>query len=289
MKNIAPKLGIAYRDLDSIKPLEKNFKLHDVEGIAGSIAKRGLLTPIGIDESTGENFDGNGRVEALQLLKSKGGEPPVGVIVKGDKWMVPVTTGITFNNDNDRRAAAAALNRLNERGGYDAELQLEVLQSLQAAGALEETGYDDAYLTELVATMHFEPEPEEGKTSDASDGKGGVKVRETAKMSEMRQTQLAFDPERYSLFLKLSVALSQKLGTTDVSATVFRAMELLADKPHLFDPNIKPPVSDGGEVTASDVAAAEKKQGGKFTGEQNLIPAICPECATEFEVDPKLM
>lgn len=63
-------IGIRYFPLSRIKALSKNFKLHDVSGIARSIAARGLLTPIGVDELTDENFDGNGRVEALEYLKN---------------------------------------------------------------------------------------------------------------------------------------------------------------------------------------------------------------------------
>lgn len=157
----ADVLGIRYFDLDSIIPLEKNFKRHDVVAIAASYRKHGILDPIGIDELTEENFDGNGRVEGLQFMRGNGEAPPRRVIEKGGKWYVPVLTGVSFDSEAARVAAAATLNRLNELGGVDEALQAEILEWLQKAEALEATGFDDSDVKLLLEKLSHSQETEQ--------------------------------------------------------------------------------------------------------------------------------
>lgn len=224
----ADVLGIKYMDLDLIKKLGKNFKKHDVESIARSISSRGLLTPIGIDELTDENFDGNGRVESLVFLRDNGSPAPRKVVEKDGKWFVPVLTGIAFETEAERVSAAAALNRLNELGGYDEAIQAEVLDYLLKEDALDATGFDKDDVQALLkkyADKDGEKQPEKIAPPLPS---AGIQPRTTAPVSATRQTQLLFSPDEHTEFLNLSVKLSKIYGTKDVTSTVLEAMRRAA-------------------------------------------------------------
>lgn len=169
-------LSIQYVDLEAIRPLVKNFKLHDRDGIAASLQARGLIDPIGIDEVTNENFDGNGRVEGLLWLKDQKAKPPAKVVVRGEKWFVPCVFGVAFASEAERVAAAAALNKLNQNGGFDSQKEAEILRELLQAGENKATGYSDDEVSALIA--QFLPEGggasggEESETSRAAKEAG---------------------------------------------------------------------------------------------------------------------
>lgn len=144
----AEEMKITYRRLDTIKPLPGNAKLHAVDDIAKSIVTNGFIDPLGINIVTGHDMDGNGRLEALKMLYVEGVPPPKNIRAVKEKindedvtvWYAP-TVDLEFDTETEP-IVALALNRLNEKGGYDTAAVLAILEQAQAFGRLEETGYD---------------------------------------------------------------------------------------------------------------------------------------------------
>lgn len=136
-------LALAYRRLDSIQHLPRNPKQHDVGAIVVAMREFGVLDPIAVNERTGHDLDGNGRLKALRAMMAENRRrPPRGVRLDQDgMWLIPVVTGIRLSPMDEERAAIA-LNRVQDLGGYDNTDLLEVLSDLASADRLEGTGYD---------------------------------------------------------------------------------------------------------------------------------------------------
>jgi len=148
------RLSIEYVPLSSIRRLPRNAKDHDIGSIISSYEQFGVLDPLAVNDITGHDFDGNGRADALQAMKAGGKSVPLGVLVKGNEWHVPVVRGIALSKRDEERAALA-LNRTNELGGYDDRVLAETLADLaaQERALLEGTGYDTSDLDEILRRL----------------------------------------------------------------------------------------------------------------------------------------
>lgn len=159
-----PGMQIVYRRLDTIKALPGNAKKHALSDIATSIASAGFIDPLAVNLTTGNNMDGNGRLEALKMLYAEGGPPPKNIRAvqeEVDGQVVTVWYAPTIDLQFDAKTepiVALALNRLNEKGGYDPEAVLAILEQAQAFGRLEETGYDEGSFQMLLA-LHAKNDP----------------------------------------------------------------------------------------------------------------------------------
>ena len=128
---------------------ERNPKLHDITGLIDSLLKYGFQDPpkfdAALNEGQGGLVFGNGRIEALQIMKAQGSAPPRGIASDEatGEWLVPVL----FGNDQPGRAAAEAFavdhNNLTMTGGdytsvftsqmWDEVRYVEMLNDIPAA------------------------------------------------------------------------------------------------------------------------------------------------------------
>lgn len=167
------EMAIVYRRLDTIKPLPGNAKLHDIQGIAGSISDSGFIDPIAVNIVTGHDIDGNGRLEALKMLYAEGKEPPPKIRLVTEKvdgkmatvWYAP-TIDVHFDTETEP-IVAMRLNRSHDKGGYDEQKVFAVLEQAAAYGRLEQTGYDQGIFE--VLALKYAPAPE----FEAPEGQGG--------------------------------------------------------------------------------------------------------------------
>lgn len=158
-------LRIEYRSLKRIKPLTRNAKLHDLDEIIKSISLYGFVDPIGVNETTNVDVDGNGRLEALQEMERLKLAVPRGIKVdaKG-KWLAPVVRGISVPKER-QDAFALEMNRANERGGFDENVLAELLVELSQVDSgmgLEGSGYTQHDLEELLLKLKHEQEKDKG-------------------------------------------------------------------------------------------------------------------------------
>lgn len=145
--------------LSKLVGLPRNAKDHDLGAIVASIRRFGFLDPILLNGVTGHVLAGHGRRDGLRAMKVSGEPPPPGVEVNGGEWMVPVVQ-LSIPAEREE-AAAVALNRTVELGGWDEAALVQVLSDLAAAGELEGTGYTAEELDSLLRTViDFDPQHE---------------------------------------------------------------------------------------------------------------------------------
>jgi len=130
--------------LDELLRLPGNPKGHAVPDIRDSMGRFGFLERIVVNRVTGHVLSGHGRAEALAGMRADGKEPPGNIEVgEGGAWLVPVDfVGV---EERDEGAAAIALNRLVEKGGWDDVALAAALSRMVAEGgdeSLAGTGYD---------------------------------------------------------------------------------------------------------------------------------------------------
>lgn len=144
--------------LDQIEPHPENPKAHDLDVIQASIRRFGFVEPIVVDQRTGLNVSGHGRVEALQAMRAAGEPPPDGIAAD---WKAPVYVGWASASDDEARAALIALNRAGERGGWQDEPLLTLLDRLaEVDDGMVGVGFDTAEVDELRARLAELDEPE---------------------------------------------------------------------------------------------------------------------------------
>lgn len=130
--------------LDELLPNPLNPKAHDEELLQKSIVSFGYVEPIVMDERTGLIVSGHGRKEILEQLFLDGQDAPEGVVVENGKWLIPVVRGWASRDDVEAKAVLVALNRTTERGGWDNENLLLILQELAEHDTLSLSGYAEA-------------------------------------------------------------------------------------------------------------------------------------------------
>lgn len=174
-----PTVGIRYVPLSELRRWERNPKLHDIGAITASIRRHGFIDPIVVDQRSGRIVAGHGRDESLENLKRSGEPPPKRIQVRADgEWMVPILTGIEFEDDRDAEAYIVGSNRLVELGGWDEGLLQDIvstegfdalgtglsLEMPDMAGLLDTSGLDPAPSPEDLQGQTGDPEaPEKGK------------------------------------------------------------------------------------------------------------------------------
>ena len=165
------KLELRYIPLSQARRWDENPKLHDLPALIVSIERYGFGDPPKFDTKLDGLVYGNGRTEALELMRQEGKVPPrgIGTIADGE-WAVPVIFGV----DSESRAAAVAFaidhNNLALMGGgfgftdlmamWDEEGLQRVLGAEPDAGPLlASLGSDD--LSALLTGPDFLPAAEE--------------------------------------------------------------------------------------------------------------------------------
>ena len=135
-------LESALKPLEEFRRLPRNPKTHDLGELSLSADRFGFLERVIVNRTTGHLVAGHGRVDLLRSSKERGENPPQNVEVGelGGDWLVP--TDYVDLAEEEEEAAAVALNRLTELGGWDSSALADVLKDLAEADALEGIGYD---------------------------------------------------------------------------------------------------------------------------------------------------
>lgn len=106
-------------ELARLKGWEGNPKRHATAEIQASLERFGFVKPVVIDERTGVIVAGHGRVETLRRMQQAKLDPPAGIAVRADAWLVPVLRGLSWPDELERNAYILASNKLEESGGWD--------------------------------------------------------------------------------------------------------------------------------------------------------------------------
>lgn len=163
--NGADRLRLVYMPVADLPPAKRNPKQHDIDDLVKSMKRWGFTQPELLDERTGMLVAGHGRKEALLKMQAAGDPPPARIRVKNGAWLVPVLRGIAFASDQEAEAYLLADNKLVEAGGWDAELEAQMLRDLSTQFGpefLDGVGYGEAELAEML-------HPETGGNTDPDD------------------------------------------------------------------------------------------------------------------------
>ena len=164
------QLELRYVALSQATRWDANPKKHDLEALVVSIETHGFGDPPKYDATLEALVYGNGRTEALEVMRQAGKEPPRGIAVLEDgEWAVPIIFGV----DAESHAAAVAFaidhNNLGLMGGklgfedllaiWDEEgLQAVLADTPDAAELL--ASFDTDQIASLLGDPGFEPSPE---------------------------------------------------------------------------------------------------------------------------------
>lgn len=152
---------IEYEPLSTLRADPRNPKGHDEGTIADSMTRFGYIEPITLDDRTGLIIGGHGRVKALTALRKAGGEPPEGVRVTDDDWLVPVNRGWASESDAEAAGALIALNRATQLGGWVDDSLLELLERVDATPTgLDGTGFDLGDLDDIAIRLEEVGDPD---------------------------------------------------------------------------------------------------------------------------------
>jgi len=114
----------------------------------------GFLERMIINRQTRRLISGHGRLDTLMHLKASGAPLPVGIDESDGEWLVPVDY-VDLPKDEEM-AAAIALNRTTELGGWNDAALARVLSDLAAKDALMGIGYDRDDVNELARRIGSE-------------------------------------------------------------------------------------------------------------------------------------
>lgn len=159
----APPRWTEYRTVDDLPPAHRNAKDHDQAAMRRSVRSFGFIEPVVLDERTGRLLGGHGRTDYVAELEASGRPddwpdgvpfPPEGLVVRDDgRWTLPVTRGWASRDDAHADAAALALNRVGELGGWVPDTLADMLDSLRGSDLLDAAGFTTDYLDDLIGTL----------------------------------------------------------------------------------------------------------------------------------------
>lgn len=178
--NTSTSRRIEYAPLDDVLGTEANPRNHDLPAVIKSIAVLGFTSPAVVDERTGRLIVGNGRLQALKIIRDyvtgeavpdqfahvfrearveKGltaedgsRRPPDGIDVTDGIWSAPLVRGWASHNEDHARAAVIADNKLSERSTWDDATLAEWLDEILDTDTdlLEVTGFNAEDLDVLL-------------------------------------------------------------------------------------------------------------------------------------------
>ncbi len=161
------RLELRYVPLSQARRWDENPKRHDLPALTRSIENYGFGDPPKFDATLEALVYGNGRTEALEVMRRDGKEPPRGIgVLESGEWAIPVIFGVDAKSRAQAVAFAIDHNNLTLLGGslkledvlaiWDEEGLKRVLEELPDAGALL-ASMDGADLDSLLSGPKFDP------------------------------------------------------------------------------------------------------------------------------------
>lgn len=207
------ELTIEFIGIDTVEPHPENPRVHDLDGIAGSLERFGQTKPIIVQKSTGYVVAGNGtRIAAKERL---GWDTIAAVLLDMD--------------DETAKAYLAADNRTSDRAKYDSERLLGLLESIDD---LEGTGFDLDYVEDLqdATGANAVAGTDTGEIVKQAPPEPGLKkspatpAAERPKAEPMRDVVMLMTVSRAQAFGEQVARLQKAWGTASVVDTVERAI-----------------------------------------------------------------
>lgn len=217
---------IEYSPIEAIVPADTNPKSHDLPLLEDSVTRWGYVEPIVLDERTGKLVAGHGRLDTLTAMKAKEMAPPDGVDVAEDGgWLVPVIRGWASKDDKEAQAYLLASNRITEKGGWDKQSLVDVLQGLEdnLAGVGFDRGDVDDLLAKLQEAQDIAFENQRRHGAGARDESSYDEWADRYADKTMRSIVLDYPVAQFEKVVELAVKARADLGL-DSNAELFHAL-----------------------------------------------------------------
>lgn len=121
-------LSLRYVDIDTLSAWDRNAKKHDVGALVESIVRHGFRDPPAYDSAlnagAGGVAEGNGRADALRMMRAQQMQPPRGILLQDGRWFAPVLFGVDSASQAAAEAYAVAHNNLTMAGGDFTDLDM---------------------------------------------------------------------------------------------------------------------------------------------------------------------
>lgn len=219
--------------IDQIPEAPRNAKAHDEARIAASLGRFGYIEPMVLDERTGRLVAGHGRLAELRARHARGEQAPDGITIRADKmWMAPVVRGWRSRSDEEADAAAIALNRVGEAGGWNRDVLAEVLAELQQGDAdlAEATGFTAGQLDDLMAELgDVVVLPDQGTDAEHAPLLARGEAAPPREVQGLREVGLMFSLEHHREYLELLARLRRVWAVDAAPLVVLQALRTCAD------------------------------------------------------------
>lgn len=211
-----------YMPLEDIVRLPRNAKDHDVGAIHEAVDEFGFLERIIVNRETGHLIAGHGRADTMQQKKAAGQSLPDGAKAKNGSWLLPVDV-ISIPPEKED-AAALALNRMTERGGWNSEQLASLLADLAAQDALKGTGFDGDDLDRLLWELgkKTEADVEEKYREYAGDKEKAIEDAEPSDKKMIALTMTTAEYEEFEQILKNWVPSSEDQSKVAILLEIMR-------------------------------------------------------------------
>lgn len=160
------ELSIEYHDFSEVVKWPRNPKDHDSPTIQRSIVRFGFTSPVIVDEKSGKLVAGHGRLESLRRLKKNKRPCPKGIREDGEKWLVPVVKGVSFDSTEEAEAYLLIDNRLVEIGGWQEDILAEIFSSMDDS-LKEYTGFFQEDIDQIIKKVA--PDADTSKTEKSEE------------------------------------------------------------------------------------------------------------------------
>lgn len=234
------ELSIEYHDFSEVIKWPRNPKDHDSQSIQRSIVKFGFTSPIIVDGRSGKLVAGHGRLESLRRLKKNRRPCPKGIKEEGNKWLVPIVKGVSFDSDGEAEAYLMIDNRLVELGGWQDDILADIFTSMDDS-LKEYTGFFQEDIDQIIAKV-------------APDAKTEVKVEE----EELPLPRAEVCQEKW----QVKEGDIWEIGSHKIACIDFRSKDWNAAKEYMFDRKAQ------GVVTSPPYAEQRKKAYGGISMEK---------------------
>tara|TARA_R110002020_G_scaffold268284_4_gene483483 strand:- start:1288 stop:1917 length:630 start_codon:yes stop_codon:yes gene_type:complete len=161
---------VKYIRIDEILGADINPKDHDIGVLITAIKRFGFTSPLIRNDDTKKLVAGHGRLEALINMYKSEYSLPRGILKDEDgMWLVPVVTGLNFENEEEALSYLIADNKLSEIGGWDEKALLDMLKDIDN---LEGVGFDHTDAQEILDNIEADWEAD-----DTDRGLGDPRIK----------------------------------------------------------------------------------------------------------------
>jgi hypothetical protein len=213
--------------LAEVAEAARNAKAHATGAISRSVGRFGYVEPMVLDERTGRLVAGHGRLAELRAREATGEDPPDGIRTDPDgTWLAPLLRGWRSRSDAEADAAALALNRVGEAGGWERDTLAELLTELATDPDLyDATGFDPSALDDLLAELGDVIElPEQATDAEHAPLLPRGDPAEPRTVQGLREVGLMFSDEDHREYTELLVRLRRQWSLDAAPQVVLRAM-----------------------------------------------------------------